>query len=494
MKTRKQPILRTLAAALSVLALTTPLSAACGGSGPGATLLFPYFEVDAEGHDGRTTLISVQSSSPRPHLTHVVLWSNCAVPVLDFDLYLGPYELRSIDLRSLLFAGLLPASDPRDEAPPGCGSPLALPDFDPATLRQQLSGAPVGEQCYAAAIGDRVVTGYLTVDVVRECSPSVRTPYDEGYFGEGGLAGDENVLAGEIFLLDSPGDSAQGLSAVSLRAEAEGGETSFYRHGDNRQGLPAVHQAHYLNGGAFDGGTDLLYWIDQSWSFPDGEAPAPWSCARPEAMCPWSGGHRLVLRGRDEAGRQPAKPDSAPQVSLRHQSLRAGRLGVGEDVPVAVSFGTLEACLGYEDVHDEPPPRGQSWILPVHTAEGRYSAGLQSVGLCPDDLPRHPLQVEVPPWLRDVILGFECEPAAELSREIVRYTYDGESVYLFPFPTECCDRWQSVYDENGEFVCAPAGGISGQGDFQCPDFFADATDETLVWRDPRPPEQGVNWP
>ncbi len=184
MKTwRRQATLWAFAGTLSALALAAPVSGACGGSGPGATLLFPYFEVDAEGSDGRTTLISIHDFSPRPHLTHVVLWSNCAVPVLDFDLYLGAYELRSIDLRSILFEGLPPASGPEDDPPPGCRSPLALPGFDPATLRQKLTGAPMDGFCYAAAVDEPVVTGYLTVDVVQGCSESVRTPYDEGYFG-----------------------------------------------------------------------------------------------------------------------------------------------------------------------------------------------------------------------------------------------------------------------------------------------------------------------
>lgn len=72
-------------------------------------------------------------------------------------------------------------------------------------------------------------------------------------------------------------------------------------------------------------------------------------------------------------------------------------------------------------------------------------------------------------------------------REILRYTYQGQTVYLFPDP-DCCDRFRTVYDENGWPFCAPLGGSGGGGDGQCPDFFEAATDRTLVWRDPKPPE------
>lgn len=476
--------------AMSVFAATVPVSGVCGGSGPGATLLFPYFEVDAQGGDGRTTLISIHNFSPLPHLTHVVLWSNCAVPILDFDLYLDAYALRSIDLRALLFEGQLPQSGPEGEAPPGCTSPLALPVFDPAELREKLTGAPLEGSCYAAEIDDPVVTGYLTVDVVQGCSDRLHTPQDVGYFSE--LAGDENVLTGELFLLDSPGDAAQGLSAVPLRFTEESAEgSSFYKRGDHRESLPAVHQVHYLNGGAFDGGTDLLYWLDSSRPEDFGGWGAfPWLCSQPESECGGSHlGADLVLRGRNEAGHAPAPAT----VRARSQTLRAGRLRVGKDVPVAVPFGTLEVCFSreeYEYVSESSgwmSVVGQGWILPVHTAEGRYSAGLESVGLCMGDLPRYPPLVESPQWLQDAITLLECKPAVEPAREILRYTYQDQTVYLFPTP-DCCDRFRTVYAENGWPLCAPSGGVGGEGDGQCPDFFEVATDMTLIWRDPRLPE------
>ncbi len=493
---RRQMTVWALAGTLSALVLATPAAATCGGSGPGATLLFPFFEVDAEQRAGRSTLVSIHNFSPRPQLTHVVMWTNCAIPVLDFDLYLDAYELQSIDLGQILIEGRLPESGSKVDPPPGCTSPLAQPVFDPAELRRQLSGAPVEGLCYAAADEETAVTGYLTVDVVKGCSERIRTPYDEGYFGtEGdGLAGDENVLTGEIFLVDSLGDAAQGLAAVTLRADATlragvgAGGNTFYRRGDGRQPLPAVHQVHYLNGGAFDDGTDLLFWLDPGrLPFDDTSGdPEPWSCGVAATTCSEQTAG-VVLRGRNEAGVQPAEDDLMPRVYQWLTPTRSGRLRVGEDVPVETAFGTLEVCPGLGRIG---APLAQGWVMPVHTAQGRYSVGLRSMGLCDEDLPRHPPAVDVPRWLENLIIGSEC--GATVPQLIQRYTYKGDTVYLIP--PYAPDLFADVYDESGGYVCAPYGGIAGEGDGKCPDFAATATDETLVWENPKSPERVVVLP
>jgi hypothetical protein len=42
-----------------------------------------------------------------------------------------------------------------------------------------------------------------------------------------------------------------------------------------------------------------------------------------------------------------------------------------------------------------------------------------------------------------------------------------------------------LYSENGDILCFPDGGLSGQGDGRCSDFFQTASDSSLVWRDDR---------
>src|ERR1700710_2039844 len=74
---------------------------------PAATLLLPYFEVDLGDPNGQTTLFSVNNASATAILSHVVVWSDLSVPVLDFNIYLTGYDVQSINMRDIL-AGNLP--------------------------------------------------------------------------------------------------------------------------------------------------------------------------------------------------------------------------------------------------------------------------------------------------------------------------------------------------------------------------------------------------
>jgi hypothetical protein len=52
-------------------------------------------------------------------------------------------------------------------------------------------------------------------------------------------------------------------------------------------------------------------------------------------------------------------------------------------------------------------------------------------------------------------------------------------------PARCCDVYSDLYDRNGVVICHPDGGIVGNGDGRCPDFFTNHSEEELVWQDPR---------
>jgi len=67
--------------------------------------------------------------------------------------------------------------------------------------------------------------------------------------------------------------------------------------------------------------------------------------------------------------------------------------------------------------------------------------------------------------------------------EVTEYLYNEKRVFLFT--SDCCDFFNAVYGENCEYVCAPSGGISGQGDFKCKDFTKNAKLVKLVWKDER---------
>lgn len=437
----------------------------CAGTGrPGATLLFPYFGVDLDNANAEKTLISIKNASPDPKLAHVVLWSNCGLPVLDFDVYLERYALRSIDLGNVVALGMLPSWEPAgDDAGLSLGCKFPLPPLDgPALARLQarLVGEPdpVDGLCYAEAAGKKgLATGYVTVDAVKSCSEGSRTPWDEGYFD--GLASDDNVLWGDFYFVSNAESSAQGFEAVTLLAgdEVVADGRSFYGLGDRRQPLPDVHVTRFLNGGAFTGGTELLLWLD----IPRGTEPGP--CT---GQCPSV--RYLHFQELSEAGGEPQTAE------VREITKVTERLRVGKDIPVSTLGGSLEACN----------TQIQSWVLPIYSASGRFSVGTNAMHLCRSDLPLTKPTEEVGRPILDVIASLECEPKGFAPAEVWRYTYKGQVVYFIPVH-DCCDYFSELYDEAGKLVCYPDGGIGGGGDGQCPDFLTERTDATLIWQDPR---------
>ncbi len=88
-----------------------------------------------------------------------------------------------------------------------------------------------------------------------------------------------------------------------------------------------------------------------------------------------------------------------------------------------------------------------------------------------------------PLWLQALIAQIESEPVTNPPSSIVRYRYQGATVYFRP--SRCCDVPSDLFSEAGELLCHPDGGITGRGDGRCPDFFTARTDEQPVWQDPR---------
>jgi hypothetical protein len=63
---------------------------------------------------------------------------------------------------------------------------------------------------------------------------------------------------------------------------------------------------------------------------------------------------------------------------------------------------------------------------------------------------------------------------------ISRWEVDGLTYYALD--PGCCDQFIELYDEDCNYVCAPSGGIGGQGDGLCPSWTEQPT-ITLVWED-----------
>lgn len=90
---------------------------------------------------------------------------------------------------------------------------------------------------------------------------------------------------------------------------------------------------------------------------------------------------------------------------------------------------------------------------------------------------------ETPSWVVELIEGLEAEALRNPPSSVVRFSYRGDFVYYVrPF---CCDMTSVIYDIDGEVICGPEGGMTGGGDYRCPDFFELRRDTTVVWEDSR---------
>ena len=94
-----------------------------------------------------------------------------------------------------------------------------------------------------------------------------------------------------------------------------------------------------------------------------------------------------------------------------------------------------------------------------------------------------PADQDWPPFVTQLIAQLEAAPKANPPASIWRFSYKGRVVFYVP--PSCCDVASELYDNEGNLICGPDGGLSGDGDGKCPDFFELRTDELRVWSDPR---------
>jgi hypothetical protein len=269
---------------------------------PAATLLLPYFEVDLARDDGLTTRFTINNASATATLARVTLWTDLAVPVFAFTVYLTGFDVQRVDLRDVL-EGRLPVTaspDPACDAPPLAGAALTA-------LRNALRGQPsetFGGQCGGQAFGDGRARGYVTVDDMNACAAGF--PGSPGYFAGGGLgeASNDNVLWGHYVLADRGRDGPLAAGGPLVHVPADGalgapGTYTFYggllafSAADNRRPLATSFAAPYVQprppgpgsgrtedaaGVPYTRGTDLLVWRDvkaPSVAFACGGSP-PW--------------------------------------------------------------------------------------------------------------------------------------------------------------------------------------------------------------------------
>lgn len=370
---------------------------------PAATLLFPYFEVDLSDPMGRTTLLSINNASSRSTLSRVVVWTDWGVPTLAFDLFLTGYDVQTLNVRDL-FQGKLPRSGPQS-SPEGALSVDSNP-FDTCAAAGEAGIAPPLDEeekrlFVAAHSGVNVkaagaspacasqlpaepglLTGYITVDTVRRCSPRrvlsiADTPVHGTYFADDdkGLATDDNILWGDYVYLYPREASADSQVAVAVPADPDffhPGDYTFYGRyvgydkRDHRAPLSSLYFSRFVDGGAMAGNTDLIVWRDTR--RPDAD-PIP--CGARPAWAP-PGELQIVVFDEEENPTEILEPNAFP---LATQRVHVG----GASLPVANPYGWLMLDLWFRDA-----THAQAFVSVRMSSGGRFTAGHEALRV--DDL------------------------------------------------------------------------------------------------------------
>ncbi|HEV2853715.1 MAG TPA: hypothetical protein VHC97_13005 [Thermoanaerobaculia bacterium] len=399
---------------------------------PAATLLLPYFEVDLGNPNGVNTLFSINNASARAALAHVTLWTDQSIPTLNFDVYLTGYDVQTLSLRNL-FAGNLPVTadagaDPGDAVShkgrisqdtdfPGdlapCSAPYANPVLDNFRVTNLAAAhmgrnAPAYGRCLGAYHDDNIARGYVTVDSITRCN--LLFPSSANYFA-GGVADNRNILWGDYFYVNPSQSFAQGETLVHIEAcnapavgtgdgrcpFAAGRYTFYGRYAsiagqDQREPLATAFATRFIQGGVFNGGTDLIVWRDSK-TLPT-SLDGPYTCGlahrpswfplgqsdvvafdeqeNPEDLC-FTGD--VVIPIGDSV---TCFPLEAQRVSL------AGGNVIGADPAPSWPSGWLYLNLNASGGVDYPAPNprvAQAWVTTVMDADGRFSVGYDAIQL-----------------------------------------------------------------------------------------------------------------
>ncbi|MCH9649118.1 MAG: hypothetical protein K0U98_12840 [Deltaproteobacteria bacterium] len=383
---------------------------------PAATLLLPYFEVGLESCvEQPTTLFSVNNASQFPVVAHVTLWTKLARPSLDFDIFLTGYDVFTVNLADLFLTGSLLQTGPGINGGPGAfsqpnfvpaGCTFPLPAQIPPSLLTYIRNlhtgfpAPPGFSnsglCGAPSQGitdpaEGLATGYITIDVVNDCS--LAFPGNPGYFVDGGagIATNANVLWGDYFLARPTESFAQGDTLVHIEAidsVASGfwnpGDYTFYGRylgfdaSDNREPLATTWATRYFSGnaGPFTEDSDVLCWrdsgLDDSFFFDCGTIPAPYPLTQNQIVIFDEEENPVVVAG---------SPFSPPPVGVDTlpcscATTRADAADFGDIFDFGWFFLNLNTSTG--SLQD---PIKQSYVSTIHSASGQFSVGFQAMHL-----------------------------------------------------------------------------------------------------------------
>lgn len=351
-------VLTLLLASISVQAAYGTIERA-----PAASILVPYFEASRELADPRNTLIEIHNTSATAVLAHVTLWTDLGIPVHNFNIYLTGYDQQTINIKETLLGGrAITASagqDPTDtisnkgvfsqdinfascngQFPGHSNNPLP-PDIFLA-LSGQAAIDTFGGQCGGRNYGDGLARGFVTIDLVNNCT--LRLPNSPAYFiaGGSGDATNQNTMVADFHLFDAANRRFYSDSAVHLEANplAPPGPTFYSFAGtagaDQREPLPSQFRGKFAQGR-----TSLLYWRQPS------SIPAPFACA----SVPNNANDQFLVAGFDASG-------AATAAATGNLFPNAAGIVNGSTLNYNATLGSFNINLNQAD----GSPR-QSWIM-----------------------------------------------------------------------------------------------------------------------------------
>jgi hypothetical protein len=188
---------------------------------PSSRLLVPYFEVALDG--SVSTTFSVMNAEGAERTVRVKLYSNQGIVVLSQNITLGGHATHSITLSQWLLLGRLSGEEYV------CTTPGVTDCLELLHLQEALSGRQSGLDglYYGTPVPSGGIVGFVTIQ-------------DLTYTND-------NVLMGEWFIVDDEGNLAQGDRLVR-----------YDNFGEECSDLCSRRAFHRLQGGGFDGGTEMI--------------------------------------------------------------------------------------------------------------------------------------------------------------------------------------------------------------------------------------------
>jgi|SRR5579863_1678103 len=321
------------------------------------------------------------------------------------------------NLRDLIVNGMVPQTastgqDPLDTISPkgvfsqdidfascnGVLPPPPLPAVFTAYLAAALTGHPaslLGNRCAGRNLGDHIARGFVTMDVVSDCT--LRFPGDVGYFGPDGTGDttNSNALFGDYIYVDAEKHTAQALPLVHIEASSTdprvttSGNYTFYGRFDgwtavdNREPLPTTFGPRYSIGGAEAAATDYIVWRDPK--VAQSAFPCPVVAGTQPAWYPL-GQEDVVIFDDQEHPFVPLTSITSPAATgITPFAAAAQRTTVnGAALPVPFNVGWIYLNLNTAvtpagSVPPVDPEAAQAWVTAILSQKGGFSTGLEAM-------------------------------------------------------------------------------------------------------------------